>query len=299
MCVGEDRSGGSKVFDLGEARHEFGSCDAAALVHQLDGCPFAVVGHAVAHQHVEFTVIVFDGQHHGHRLTDLDQTRHLRRPRTFTHLQSNVIIVSKWTVTYTCMQPWAESEETDLNLHPASDIITGEISTDDVEHVDGERSEGDGFFVLVVPRASQFPGLVPDLLDLRVELDDDGVLEEGARTGLRSVSVESVLRVAAGAARVDAHVERGRRPSQTGRQMDAVDVGVVTLAEDDSVERLVELNRHLHQILLALDVKGNDARHVVRRRRPRIRRCRRRGQCHRRLRGNLGLFMLIGCRCRW
>ena len=52
--------------------------------------------------------------------------------------------------------------------------------------------------------------------------------------------------------------------------MDAVDVGIVALAEDDSVERLVEFDGHLHQVLLALDVQRNDSRHVVNWRWPRV-----------------------------
>ena len=156
MSVGQDGGGRAKVLDLGEARHELGSGDATSLVDQLDGRPFAVVGHAVAHEHVEFAVVVLDGQHHGHRLTDFDQSGHFGSPRSFAN----------------------------LDLHPAADVVTGKISAHNVQHVDGERPEGDGLFVLVVPCAAQFAGLIPDLLDLRVKLDDDGVLEEGARTSL-------------------------------------------------------------------------------------------------------------------
>ena len=156
MGVREDGSGGAKVFDLGESGHEFGSSDAALLVHQLDGRPLAVVGHAVADEHVEFAVVVLDGQHHGHRLADLDQTRHFAGPRSLAH----------------------------LDLHPAADVVSGEIRPHHVQHVDGERPEGDGLFVLVVPRAAELPGLVPHFLHLRIELDDDGVLEERSRAGL-------------------------------------------------------------------------------------------------------------------
>ena len=102
-------------------------------------------------------------------------------------------------------------------MHPAADVISGKVGTDHIEHVDGERPEGDRLFVLIVPGAAQFPRLIPNLLHLRVELDDDGVLEESTRSSLRAVAVESVLGVTAGAARVDADVERGRCPSQTGR----------------------------------------------------------------------------------
>ena len=86
--VGEDRSGRAKVFDFGEARHELGPGDAALLVDELDGRALAVVGHAVAHQHVELVVVVLNGQHHRHRLADLDQTRHLAGPRALANLRS-------------------------------------------------------------------------------------------------------------------------------------------------------------------------------------------------------------------
>ncbi len=150
MSVREDGSGRAKVLDLGEPRHELGSGDAASLVNELDGRPFAVVGHAVADEHVEFAVVVLDGQHHRHRLTDLDQSRHFGSPGSLS----------------------------DLDLHPAADVVSGEIGSDDVQHVDGEGAESDGLLVLIVPSAAQLAGLIPDFLDLWVELDDDGVLEE-------------------------------------------------------------------------------------------------------------------------
>lgn len=156
MSVREDGSGRAKVLDLGEPRHELGSGDAASLVNELDGRPFAVVGHAVADEHVEFAVVVLDGQHHRHRLTDLDQSRHFGSPGSLS----------------------------DLDLHPAADVVSGEIGSDDVQHVDGEGAESDGLLVLIVPSAAQLAGLIPDFLDLWVELDDDGILEECARAGL-------------------------------------------------------------------------------------------------------------------
>ena len=50
--------------------------------------------------------------------------------------------------------------------------------------------------------------------------------------------------------------------------MDAVDVTVVSLAEDDSLERLVEGNGDLHEILLALHIEAGDLRHILLRLRP-------------------------------
>ena len=63
-------------------------------------------------------------------------------------------------------------------------------------------------------------------------------------------------------ARVDRYVELGLTSANPGRQVDAVDVAVEALAEDDSVERLVELDRDLHQVLLALDIEAGDLGHI-------------------------------------
>jgi len=115
------------------------------------------VSHAVAYEHVEFAVIIFNGEDHGHRLTDLDQARDFGSPGTFT----------------------------DLDLHPATDVIAGKVGTDDVQHVNGERTESDGLLVLVVPSAAQFAGLIPHFLHLRIELNDDGVLKESSRSSLK------------------------------------------------------------------------------------------------------------------
>jgi len=76
-----------------------------------------------------------------------------------------------------------------LYLHPTSDVVTGEVSSDHVQHVDRERPEGNGLLVLVVPRAPKFPGLIPDLLHLWVVLDDDDVLEVSARSGVSPISI--------------------------------------------------------------------------------------------------------------
>ena len=45
-------------------------------------------------------------------------------------------------------------------------------------------------------------------------------------------------------------------------QVDAVNVTVEALAEDDSVERFVKLDRYLHQILFTLDIQACDFGHV-------------------------------------
>lgn len=81
------------------------------------------MSHAVANQHVEFVLVILDGQHHRHRLTDLDDTADFRSPGTFAN----------------------------LDLHPALKVITEEVGRDGVEHINGEWTEGDRLFVVIVP----------------------------------------------------------------------------------------------------------------------------------------------------
>ena len=67
-----------------------------------------------------------------------------------------------------------------LYLHPATEVIPKEICSDWVQHVNLVGLEGDSLLVEVVPGAADLPGLVPDLLQQRVVLDDHRVLDEGA-----------------------------------------------------------------------------------------------------------------------
>ena len=97
---------------------------------------------------------------------------------------------------------------------------------------------------------------------------DDDVLEIGTGAGLRAVSVESVLGVTRGTAGVYADLKVDRGPTEARRQVDAVGVAVVALAEDNAVEGLVEAEVDLHRVLLALDVERDDLGHVVAGRRP-------------------------------
>jgi len=54
---------------------------------------------------------------------------------------------------------------------------------------------------------------------------------------------------------VHADFEVDGRPAQTGRQVHAVSVAVMTLTEHDPVERFVEAQEHLHRVFLALDIQ--------------------------------------------
>lgn len=77
---------GAEVLDFREPGHEFATGHAALLVYQLDGCPFAIVGHAVSHEHVKFGVIVLDRKHHGHSLSNLHEPGNFGSPRSFSDL---------------------------------------------------------------------------------------------------------------------------------------------------------------------------------------------------------------------
>lgn len=86
MGVRQYRSAGAEVFDLCEPRHELAAGNATLLVHQLDGRPFAVVSHAVAHKHVKLGVVVLNSQHHGHGLSDFHQPGYFGSPRSLSNL---------------------------------------------------------------------------------------------------------------------------------------------------------------------------------------------------------------------
>ena len=155
-----------------------------------------------------------------------------------------------------------------LDLHPAADVVAGKVGAHNVEHVDGERPEGDRLLVLVVPGAAQLARVVVHLLHVGVVLDDDGVLEVGSAARVAAHPVEAVLGVALGAAAVDADVEVGLLLAAVLAQVHALALAVVALAEDDPVEHLVELDAHLHQVLLALHLQVDDLGDVGRLERP-------------------------------
>jgi hypothetical protein len=220
--------------------HDLGPDDAAVLIDQLNGRPFAVVGHAIPDQHVELVLVVLDGQYHRHCLPDLDDARHLGGPGSLP----------------------------DLDLHPALEVVAEKVGGDRVEHVDLEGPEGDGLLVEIVPGAAQLPGLVPDLLHVRVVLDDYGVLDVAAGGRRGAVSSHVVVRRGAHAARVEEDLEGSAQVAGAGLQVHAVRVRVEALAEYHPVERTVELDVHAHVGLLALDLQVFDLRGVGRRQGP-------------------------------
>ena len=113
-----------------------------------------------------------------------------------------------------------------LNLHPASHIVTSKICTNDIQHVHREGSERDWFLILIMPSASKFASLIPNLLHLGIVLDDDGIFEKGSGTGICSITIQSIFGVSSGAARIDAHVKLSVVATQSSWQMYAIDIAV-------------------------------------------------------------------------
>lgn len=190
----------AEVLDLLELVHDLRSDHATVVVDQLYGRSLAVVRHAVPHQHVELVLLVLDGQHHGHGLADLHDTGHLGRPRAFAH----------------------------LDLHPTLQVVAEEIGRDRVQHVYLERLECDGLLIEVVPRATQLARLVPDLLHVRVVLDDDRVLHVAA-TGSLPVTGHGTGSRTAGrchSAAVQKYLERGAQMPGAGFHVHAMWIAV-------------------------------------------------------------------------
>ena len=113
-----------------------------------------------------------------------------------------------------------------LNLHPASHIVTSKICTNDIQHVHREGSERDWFLILIMPSASEFASLIPNLLHLGIVLDDDGIFEKGSGTGICSITIQSIFGVSSGAARIDTDVKLSVVATQSSWQMYAIDIAV-------------------------------------------------------------------------
>ena len=110
VSVGHNWCRGTKVLDLLELGHYLGPGDAAQLIHQLDGCPLAIMSHTVPHQHVKLVLIILDAHDHGHGLTNLDYTRHLTGPGTLAN----------------------------LDLHPTLEIVSKEVRSHSIDHINLE-----------------------------------------------------------------------------------------------------------------------------------------------------------------
>ena len=114
-----------------------------------------------------------------------------------------------------------------LYLHPAPEVVPEEVCRDRIQHVHLIGLEGHGLLVKVVPRATQLPGLIPDLLEkgivlekvylklpslkdthvhLTPNLNDDRVLYEAS---LRRGAGVAVVDGAAHSAAAEGDVERG------------------------------------------------------------------------------------------
>lgn len=139
-----------------------------------------------------------------------------------------------------------------MNLHPALQVVSQEVGSDGVQHVYLERSESDCFLVEVVPRAAQFPGLIPDFLHVRVVLDDDGVLDVTTTRSGSSVTGGVVIGRRRHAAAVEEDLEGRTQMSGSWFQVDAVGIAVEPFGEDHAVEGSVEFDVDTHVCLLAL-----------------------------------------------
>lgn len=221
-------------------RHDFGPDDTSVLIDELNGCAFAIVSDAVSHKHVKLVLIVLDGKDHGHGLSDFDDARDLGSPRTFA----------------------------DLNLHPALQIIAKEVGGNGMEHVNLEGSESHGFFVKVVPSAPEFSRLIPNLLDVRIVLNDYRVLDVTSGRSRRPISRSIVIGRAAHAARIQEDLEGRAQVASSWLEMNAVRIRVESFAEYHPIERTIELDVHSHVSFFALNLKMLDLRRVRRSERP-------------------------------
>lgn len=116
-----------------------------------------------------------------------------------------------------------------LDLHPTSHVVSGKVCTHNIQHVYREWTEGDRFFVLVMPSTSQLSSLIPNFLDLWIVLDNNGIFKVRSRSRLYSVSVQAIFAISLGSTGVDAYVKIGRGVSQSSGKMDTVDIVVVAL----------------------------------------------------------------------
>ena len=89
--IGHDGSGGSKVLDFVESGHDLGPCHTTVSIDKLNRCAFTIVSNAVTNQHVEFIFIVFNGEYHGHCLTNLHNSRYFRSPWTLSNLFAQTV----------------------------------------------------------------------------------------------------------------------------------------------------------------------------------------------------------------
>ena len=160
-------------------RHNLWPDDTSILINKLNRSTLSIMRHAISHQHIELVLVILDREYHRHCLSDLNNSRHFGSPRSLTN----------------------------LNLHPTLQIVAKEIGGNCVEHVNLEGTECHGFFVKVVPRATQFSRLIPNFLNVRVVLNDYRVLDVTSGWCRRTVSGDIVISRTAHAARIQKYLE--------------------------------------------------------------------------------------------
>ncbi len=163
--VAEDVGSGVEVLYLLEGAHDLGPDHAALLVYQLDRgpekkkpprvnkqicslfsqiclLPLSVVGDAIPDHHVELVFIVLDPEHHGHGLTDLDDSRHLRGVRTLSDLTEKKL---------SARGMFSQIPEAHLDLHPAAEVVSQKVGGDRVQHVHLIGLERHRLLIKVIP----------------------------------------------------------------------------------------------------------------------------------------------------
>jgi len=130
--------------------------------------------------------------------------------------------------------------------------LTPEVQLYDVQVGDDHGRLGRGLLVVVVPLAPQPLGLVPHLQQVLVVLHHHRVL------------VELAVQVGLGAAPRVRYAEREERLAGGRRHVHAPRVRVLALGRHDALERLRELQVHVHVVLAAHHLQRLDRRHAVR-----------------------------------
>ena len=185
------------------------------------------MGNAIPNKHVKLIFIILDSKDHCHCLANFHNPRNFGSPRSFSN----------------------------LDLHPALQIITQEVCSNCMQHVHLERSEGHSLLVEVVPSTTQLPGLIPNFLDIWIVLNDDGVFYVATRRRGSSISSHIVIGRGAHATRIEEDFKGGTKVTCSRFQVDTVGIRIETFTEDHPVKGSIELYIHSHVCLFTLNLE--------------------------------------------
>lgn len=105
--------------------------------------------------------------------------------------------------------------------------------------------------------------LIPNLLHIRIILNDDGVFNVASRWRRCTVLLTVVIRRTAHATTVQENLERRTQMAGAGFQMHAVSITVETFGENHAVKRTIEFDVDAHVSLFALHLQMLNLRTVV------------------------------------